>query len=328
MLYPDFKRYVASHDLLTEGERVILAVSGGVDSMVMMDLVSRIARPMDLNVCVAHVNHGLRGRQSDMDEGLVKEETARLGFDFASRRAPPKKDQNLQDSARTARFSFFRRLARKSGASKVLLAHNRGDQAETVLMHLIRGSGLAGLCGMSPVSSAEGLIVVRPMLFAPRKAIARYARERGVRFREDRTNRTLKYRRNEIRHRLMPLLAGFNPRIEESLAAMAKTLADDECGLDLIAKASFYEVCSRAAKGRVSLRAEDFRAMPEAIRSRMLAVAWHKATGKKADLNRDQIERMDLIALSGKGQGAYGLRAPWEFRMSKGLIVIQRRPAR
>ncbi|MBN1282516.1 MAG: tRNA lysidine(34) synthetase TilS [Proteobacteria bacterium] len=324
MLYPDFKRFVSAEGLLREGDRLLVAVSGGVDSMVMMELLSRVARGMDLRARVVHVNHMLRGRESMRDERHVEREARRLGFEFASARARPRAGENLQGSARSLRLRFFRRQAEEFRASRVLLAHNRGDQAETVLMHIVRGAGLAGLAGMSPLSRADGILIARPLLFASRGDIAAYAKRRGVAFREDRTNRTLKYRRNEVRHSLMPALERMNPRIEESLAAMAGRLREDERALDLVARASFNEALASAADGRVLLRAEDFAAMPEVVRARMLMIAWRRATGRASDLNGDQIRRMDSIAASGRRTGEYRLRAPWEFRKRAGLIEISR----
>ena len=168
MLYPDFKNYVRERGLVSEGDGLILAVSGGVDSMTMMDLVLRFAKAMRLRPAIAHVNHGLRGAASQADEELVRHAAETSKVPFLLKRQGPAGGENLQDSARRIRSRFLRRAAAEQGARSVLLAHNRGDQAETVLMHMLRGAGLDGLVGMRPASQDGDIRTVRPLLFASR----------------------------------------------------------------------------------------------------------------------------------------------------------------
>ena len=326
MLYPNFKKFIAEGGLITEGSAVVLSVSGGVDSMVMMDLVSRLARPMKLSVTVAHVNHRLRGRNSDADEELVRHSAERYGFNFILKRARPPKGRNLQNAARRIRMEFLKGTAGECRAGCVLIAHNRGDQAETMLMHLIRGAGLPGLAGMRPSAIAGSVKIVRPLLFAGRVEIEGYARERGIEFRQDESNLTDRYRRNEIRHELIPMLTRFNPRIEEGLADMCGRLAEENEVLALIAEASFHDALSHESEGRVALARDAYSAMPRAIRIRMLKLAWERVAGDRANLNSDQLERMDQVALSGKPSGEYRLKAPFEFARRGGVIEIGRRP--
>ena len=328
MLYPNFKKFIAEGGLVTEGSAVVLSVSGGVDSMVMMDLVSRLARPMKLSVTVAHVNHRLRGRNSDADEELVRHAAEAYDFDFMLKRARPPKGRNLQDAARRIRMEFLNRAAGKCGATCVLIAHNRGDQAETMLMHLIRGAGLEGLAGMRSSAMAGSVKIVRPLLFAARGEIERYARERGIEFRQDESNLTDRYRRNDIRLKLIPMLTRFNPRIEEGLADMCERLACENDVLALIAETGFHDALSDESEGRVALARDAYSEMPRAIRIRMLKMAWERAAGGRADLNSDQLGRMDQVALAEKPSGEYRLKAPFEFVRHGDVIEIGRRPSR
>lgn len=322
MLYPNFKNYVRERGLVSEGDGVVLSVSGGVDSMAMMDLVLRLAGPMKLKVSVAHVNHGLRGAASQADEELVRHAAEEGKVPFALLRREPEKGENLQDSARRIRMDFLRKAAAERDARSVLLGHNRADQAETVLMHIVRGSGLEGLVGMRPLAEDDGVRIVRPILFAPREEILEYARERRIGYRQDETNLTLKYRRNEIRHRLMPLLAELNPRVEEAIASMADRLAGESEALSLLAEACFHEVLADVSDGRIVMRAEAYADFPKALRMRILKLAWQRASGAAADLNSDQLERMDGIAIGGKREGRYRLKSPFSFVRSHDRLEI------
>jgi tRNA(Ile)-lysidine synthase len=323
MLYADFKRNVVEQGLVARGDAVVVGVSGGIDSMVLLDLLCRLASPIGFRVSVAHVNHRLRGKASDGDEALVRKTALRYGIPFDVARLRPPKGDNLQDAARALRMRFFEAAATRQGSRAICLAHHQGDQAETILLHLLRGSGLGGLSGMRPVSSLGEARLVRPLLFASRDDIARYAKERGIAFREDATNATVRYRRNSLRHRALPLLREFNPRIEKHLALLAERIAEESDALSLIAEESFEEalVCTRG--GAVVLRREDYLPLPRAIRLRLLRLAYIRAAGNAADLNADQLQRMDSIALAASASAEYRLRSPWRFTRDRNFLIIR-----
>lgn len=326
-LFASFKKNIIDHKLLEAGEKVVVSVSGGIDSMVMLDMLVRLSGTMKFDMTVAHANHGLRGKASDADEALVRETAARLKILCNVERLAPPKKENVQNAARTLRQGFLKRIAKKHGASVVYLGHHLGDQAETILLHLIRGSSLAGLRGMSSTSYLGELRLVRPMLFASRADIEEYATKRSIAFREDATNVKTCYRRNEIRHTLMPLIRELNPRIETRLAFMAELIAEDDDALEAIAEAFFNETLVSEAKDQISLSRKSYLTMPAAIRRRMLRLAYTTLTGSSADLNSDQLTRMDQIALSNRLSGEYRLPALWQFIREGELISISARKA-
>lgn len=321
-LFPTFKRFVLEDGLIEGGERIVASVSGGVDSMVMLDLLVRIAGPMNLDIVVAHANHMLRGKESGGDQRLVKERADALGVDCVVKRLKPKAGKNVQDAARRLRFEFLHDLARRSGARSVCLGHNRGDQAETVVMHLMRGAGLSGLRGMVPISLKDGVSIIRPLIFASRREIESYAGERGIAFREDSTNARTRYRRNEVRHLIMPMLEDVNPKVEERLYVMSARLGEDEDALAEIARASFDESVLSQGRDSVVISRRHYGALPPAIRRRMLRLMYAKLAGTRADLLSDQIIRMDRIALSGRRSGEYRLKSPWRFELRGERIGI------
>jgi tRNA(Ile)-lysidine synthase len=324
-LYPSFRKYIADQKLLREGDSVIASVSGGIDSMVMFDLLTRLAGPMRLSLAVVHVNHRLRDREADGDEALVSEVSSQRGLPFYSKILKPHPGENVQDAARQLRQAYLAEIAGTCGARAICLGHHRGDQAETIMMHLLRGAGLSGLRGMrGRVMLADGLRLVRPLLFASRADIEAYARERAISYRDDSSNAKGLYRRNEIRQRLMPLLCELNPRAEEILAAMGARLSEDEDTLAAIAVASFEEALIDRDKTNVSIRRMDYDALPIAIRRRVLREMFAALAGSMADLNSDQLKTMDGIALSEKASGEYRLKAPWRFKRVGDVLLIER----
>lgn len=323
-LFPDFKRFVADNGLLGAGDRAVVAVSGGVDSMVMLDMLVRLSRSISLDLIVAHANHGLRGRESDDDERFVRCAAEGLGLKCFSKRLVPPEGENVQDAARGLRLKFLTKLAKDSGARSVCLGHNMGDQAETILIHMIRGSGLSGLCGMRPLSARGQVRIARPLLFAGRDDIAAYARERGLDHREDSTNARRKYRRNDVRLGLMPALLEINPKIIENLAMMGRRLAQDEEALERVAEASLVEAGLSATAEEVVLDGRVYAGLPAAIRKRLMRLAYSRLSGTSADLNSDQLERMDSIAIGEKEGGEYRLKAPWKFNRTGRRLSISR----
>jgi tRNA(Ile)-lysidine synthase len=323
-LYPKFRKYVTDNDLLQERDRAVVSVSGGIDSIVLLDLLVRLSKTMKFRLAVAHVNHALRGRESDGDEGLVREAADRYGLEFVSRKLTPGSGENLQDAARNLRQKFVMKLAAQRGDNAVCLGHNMCDQAETLMMHMIRGSGLAGLVGMRPLAIHGNIRMVRPLLFASREEIAQYADERSLRHREDSTNKKLRYRRNEIRHRLMPLLSDLNPRAVEALADMARTLGEDDDALSSIAEVSLKEAELIEGESAIVIDRKVYLELPIAIRKRLMRLAYARLAGSSADLNADQLERIDGIASSGRTEGEYRLKAPLGFAMAGDKLRLEK----
>lgn len=248
--------------LWRRGARVILAVSGGADSMAMLHAladaagtflsppsVSGARRPALLRV--AHVHHGLRGRAAEADANLVKRTARQLGLPFHLCRANVKalakrKQISIEMAAREARHAFFHKLARKHRAI-VATAHTRDDQAETVLLRLLRGAGTDGLGGIEYKTKIRGLTLVRPMLDVSHAEAVAFLRGRKLKWREDASNADGAMKRNRVRHELLPLLEKrFNPRIREILARTASVLrADSEC----LAEIAAAELASRLGPG-------------------------------------------------------------------------------
>ncbi|MBR1927227.1 MAG: tRNA lysidine(34) synthetase TilS [Bacteroidales bacterium] len=221
-----------------DGGAVLLAVSGGIDSMVMADLFAGSSRGVDITV--AHCNFHLRGKDSDADEEFVRmwAETRGVPFrkaDFDTLGYASARGVSVEMAARELRYRWFASLAGTEGFSAVAVAHNSNDNAETLMLNLLRGTGLRGICGMSGKSTLPGSTVslIRPLLGFTRAEILRYALSEGLEWREDRTNADSAYKRNMIRNEIFPLLEKINPSFIDTLAAdmrhfsQVQAIADD-----------------------------------------------------------------------------------------------------
>ena len=277
------------------GDGLVVAVSGGVDSMVLLDVLVRLAPRLGVRLHVVHIHHGLRGRSAERDAALVAAEAARYALPVsverltAARRA---RGTSMQAWARSARYARLDAVRRRIRAAWVLTAHNRNDQAETVLLNLLRGAGPRGLAGMPAIRGR----ILRPLLGAWRAEIERYAAARGVRFREDPSNRSVAYRRNRIRRQLLPMLAReYNPRIAEVLAALAEQAREDDDALT--SRASALGVTAVRVRGRaVGVNRRALSGAPPAVARRLFQEAFRRATAAGHGLTRRHLAALTRLA--------------------------------
>lgn len=243
-------KFVREQNLIAPGDTVICAVSGGADSVAMLFALYLLREKLGITLEAAHFNHNLRGEESLRDETFVRELCARyeIPLHVASGEIHPGK-KGLEAAARDARYAFLESLP-----GKIATAHTADDNAETILMHLVRGTGLKGLGGIAPQRGK----LIRPMLGITRREVEDFLAEWHLPHVEDSTNETDVFLRNRLRHHVMPLLAAENPRIAENLSQMALRLREDEACLSQLSR---YETLPEV---------ETLRTLPSAVRSRML----------------------------------------------------------
>ncbi len=215
----EFKKFISENNLLNPGDKILLAVSGGIDSMVM----AHIFHHQKFEIGIAHCNFSLRNGESDKDEELVRQFASENNIQFFAIRFDTKnfaKENKLsiQMAARELRYKWFEETRNKTGFDLIAVAHNLNDNIETLLINLTRGTGLAGLTGMKPLSNK----IIRPLLFATRSDIIAYQEQHNVPYREDNSNSDTKYIRNKIRHLIIPVLKEINPSIESTLNEAAE----------------------------------------------------------------------------------------------------------
>lgn len=303
--------------LLAPSTTVIVAVSGGVDSIALLHYLAGRS-DLDLRIVVAHLNHSLRGEESDADEALVRESAERFGATFESRKEDVRaiareKGLSLEEAGRAARYRFFDELALMYEGAVVALAHHRDDQAETVLMRLLRGSGPAGLTGMGYCSRSGRYI--RPFLDARRADIEAYAGQYGLAFRNDSSNSDTSFLRNRIRLELLPQLAGYNPSIVSRLADTAAIMAADE---ELLA--GCVDVCwqgvARVDEGVVLLDCERLRKEPVGMRLRIFRHAILTLSGNLRRISYRHLQSMDRLVTCGPSNGSLDLPCNLRFERS------------
>lgn len=290
------ERAVRRHQLFRPDDTLVVAFSGGADSTALLDLLSRLPG-YRLRLIAAHVNHCLRGAESDGDEAFCREMAGRYGIPFETLRCDVRnlasvERLNLEDAARHVRIDFFDEISNRYGAAAVVLAHHADDQAETVLMRLLRGSGMTGLSGMAYRNARD---YIRPLLEISRTEIEQYLLRRGLAWCEDASNSDTAYLRNRIRHELLPLLEEYNPAIRSTLAATASVIRDDEALLGELTADVIAESC-QIVEGKVICRVGELRALDAALRRRVLRHAFKLLTGTLEGVSQRHIEALcDLI---------------------------------
>ncbi len=289
---------IRQQQLFRPHDRLIVALSGGADSCALLDLLTRLPG-YDLHLVAAHLNHCLRGAESDGDEQFCRELAAGYGIPFESRRVDVKAlaqagGLNLEDAGRRARITFLDHVRQQHGAAAVVTAHHGDDQAETVLMRLLRGSGMAGLSGMR-YNNRRGYL--RPLLDVTRAQIEQHLVQEGLAWREDASNRDTDFLRNRIRHELLPLLEQYNPAIRQRLTSAAAILADEERLLESQAEAAFAELFHKD-KNQLACSIARLKAQPPALQRRILRLAYQQLTGNLEGLSREHIEAVRRLSES------------------------------
>jgi tRNA(Ile)-lysidine synthase len=323
--------------LFPGGERVLLAVSGGADSLALLGIIARLAPPLGVKLQATYVDHRLRpGAEIAADIETVGEIAAVLGVAFAPCRVSGRLTEgghSPEESARRARYRALAREALRTDATTVATGHTRSDQAETVLLRLLRGSGLRGLGAMAPRAAwpHDGSAAVRPALIRPlleltRDETAAYCRARGFEPRHDSENDNPRYLRNRLRHELLPQLRELNPAIEDALAR----LADEVRGHELVAADEGETPAVRVAwDGRpLVLDTRALRGLPESVRRAVLRAALQSVLPAQPAPARAHLEALDHLLALDRAAEAYlpqGLRARTE---GTRLVIGGERPRR
>jgi len=310
MIFNKFKHTIKRYGLLSGGETVVVGASGGVDSMVLLHLVDRLMKDSGGRVVAAHLHHGLRGEEADRDEAFLRNSAQKMNFPFISKRVDVKGMAaagrlNLQDAARKARYDFFEDALKEVEGERLVLGHNADDQAETVMMRIIRGTGIKGLSAIPPRRGK----IIRPLIDLTREQIVSYAAQHGIEYVEDSSNSETKYMRNRLRHELMPVLRSYNPEISRELTLLSSMARDLEDFIAHEAGKAFDSLVLAGARqsDALCLDIAAFNSLPSPIRGKVVFLALEKVSGSKGGFYSPHIAGIDELISAGKSGSSINL---------------------
>lgn len=336
-LLTEFERTLHTWGVLRRGDKVVVGVSGGPDSLALLHLFMRASASLGIHPHAIHVNHRIRGEDADADARFVAEIAA--GWDIPCHvvqmdvpALAAERRLSLEEAARQARYTALAQQATALGARLIAVGHNADDQAETVLMHLLRGAGLAGLRGMLPVTNLgeyhllepleATLLLIRPLLNVPRAAIEAYCAEWGLTPHFDRSNLDTTYFRNRLRHEVMPLLERINPNIRAMLIRTAAVLAADYEVLQAQANAAWEQVTREASGARICLDLRGWRALPLALQRATIRRATWQLRPHLRDVSYQHVENAIHVAQRGETGAQATLPAGLMLRVDYDALTI------
>lgn len=299
-----FEDTLRTHSLVEPGQRVLVAFSGGADSTALLHLFTRLREGWSLDIAAAHLNHALRGEQSDADETHCRQICAEWRVPIFSRKIDVKQQArrqrvSIEMAAREARYAFLNEVANAIEADAIALGHTRDDQVETVLLNLTRGAGTAGLAGM-PMRRGR---IIRPLLRVNRQQIRAYCALHALRFVEDVSNLDPRYSRNRIRHRVLPELRRVNPRADDAIERLSRVLRDEENWWQGYLQSMEPEFTLRRTESEWHLSLDWLAGQPAAVQRRVIRYAVQQLSPNGGEPEFEQVERLREAMRTGSRAG-------------------------
>lgn len=276
-------------ELFSASDRILVAVSGGVDSVALLHLLVELKQIKKFTLAVAHLNHQIRSGTAQRDADFVEALAAKyqLPFHLGIKNIPQLAEQSglsLEDAGRKARYEFFLSEAKAHHYNILALAHHLDDQTETILFRLLRGAAAKGLSGITAERTEQNIRIVRPLLSTTKQEIIEYAAVHSLDFCEDETNQDNVYARNKLRNEVLPLLKEINPNYQEGLRRTAEILRDDDLYLETAARQVYAEVVLTDTPDKIKLDAAALQSYPKALSRRVVRLAIEKFCGALNDV--------------------------------------------
>jgi tRNA(Ile)-lysidine synthase len=292
--------FIQQHRLVSGGKKLLVAVSGGPDSMCLLHILVKLQKELKAKLHVAHLNHQLRGTESEADADYVSDLARQWGIPATIERRDVKgyraqQHLSLEEAAREVRYRFLTQVAKSIGADRVAVGHTKDDHIETILLHLIRGAGTRGLRGLQPYtnwqSKTGSLIIIRPLLEISHQETENYCHHHRLAPRLDASNLSLSPLRNRVRHQLLPLLQSYNPRIAETLLRTSRIASDD---IDLVDKeiARLWNRIAQQQGETIILDKKKFDRLPPTLKRYLLRASVERLLGSAKDIEMRHIEEM------------------------------------
>lgn len=293
---------ISKYRMIGRGARVIVAVSGGADSVCLLDILNSLKDVLGVELVVAHFDHGLRPGEDQYETDFVKSLAASFDCDFVTKRADPDlqpETASLEERARDVRYRFLKEVKEQYAAQKIATGHNLNDQAETVLMRLLRGSGPSGLSGIPPVRDTY---IIRPLIEMTRGEIESYLSRRGLTHITDSSNSETKHLRNEIRLNLLPQLERYQPKIVEILGRTAGIMREENEWLEAKATRWLKKWAEKGSNDEIVLSLLRFKGLPEPLQNHVIRQALRRKGGSLRQISLPNIDAIKQIATGSKPQ--------------------------
>jgi len=315
MLLTKVKETIKKHRMLKPGDCVVVAVSGGADSVCLLSTLHILSKDFDITLHIAHLDHMFRGQESADDALFVADIAKKLSIPATIEKVNVpafciERGLSAQEGARIVRYGFLRRVAHTMGASRIATGHTADDQAETFLMRLIRGAGVAGLSAIPPVREN----IIRPLIAVTRDEVLEYIQGVGLGYATDSSNAKPVYARNRVRLDILPALKQFNPRIVETLATEAALLRDEDEAMDACLSTMSAGVLSQE-ENVIALKRGEFNALPQAFRRRLFRKVVEIAGVESAGLSSCQID--EALAFMAAAQTGRTMRLPYSLTIER-----------
>lgn len=284
---------ISDYNLIEKGDSILVGFSGGMDSTALLYSLLEIRDDFDLTISICHLNHGVRGKEADRDEEFSRNTAKNLGLYFKSERADmhglaDKEKISKEAAGRKLRQNFFKKISQEIGANKIALAHNYNDQVETLIMRIIRGTGIDGLKGIEYKSG----VIIRPLLNITRNEIEEYIYKNNIQYVEDSTNLEIEYHRNKIRNVLLPFLREeYNPKIYNSIFNLSELSKVDVEFLQKYSKKIFEQIAQKNLN-QIIINIEDLNALDKAIQNRIIRMTFDQFPNGLRDLSLDNVENI------------------------------------
>jgi len=295
---------ILRYEMIAPGDKVIVALSGGPDSICLLNALDKLSPELEISLVAAHFNHGLRGGEDESETQLTRDVAVSMDLPFETETAKGlmDSDSSLEERARDARYAFLEKIRKAHMAQKIAMGHNLNDQAETVLMRLLRGSGPSGMAGIPPVRDNR---IIRPLIEIKREEIMDYLKTRGIPFAVDSSNSNKKHLRNSIRLELMPMMLDYQPRLLERLGMVSNIIRDEDVFLESMA--SEWIDRERINQADISVPVSSIKTLPGPLRNRVIRALLKQVNGDTYPMEYDHIASVSGLLKNERPQCAIDL---------------------
>ena len=295
---------IKKYNLINSKDKIVLGVSGGPDSIAMLDILRQIKDEMNFEMYVAHINHNIRGKEADADEEYVKKYCEKYNIKCFSKKIDvptiaQDKKIGTEEAGREVRYNYFEEVLIETKSNKIAIAHNKNDKIETIIMNMLRGSGISGLKGIEPKRDEK---YIRPLIECDRTEIEKYCEDNKLNPRIDKTNFENEYTRNKIRNIVIPYIKQeFNPNIIETITRLSDVIASEDRYIEDTSIVEYKKICILESTDKIELKLKEFNKLDKVIQNRIILLSVRKIFGSTQGIEKVNLE--DIIKLCNNNIG-------------------------